>query len=200
MESIAVFTNNVPSSAFRGFGAMQVVLGYESQMDRIADELGLSRTDVRERNFLHQGDRLATGEEAETVVAVGECMHAAIRALGTGDDAEQPPALNVRRGIGFGCNMQPYGRSRHFADRASCWIGLERDGSVTLRTGITDLGGGQAASLAQIAGEVLGVHPSRITVHIGDSALNPLAGGTFATRQLYMSGNAALLARPSCGT
>ena len=52
VESIAAFTNNVPSSAFRGFGAMQVVLGYESQMDRLAAALGLSRTEVRERNFL----------------------------------------------------------------------------------------------------------------------------------------------------
>jgi CO/xanthine dehydrogenase Mo-binding subunit len=196
VESIAAFTNNVPSSAFRGFGAMQVVLGYESQMERIAGALGVSRTEVRERNFLRQGDRLPTGEEAETVVAVRECMHAALRALGTPDAALADPAPvgSLRRGIGFGCNMQPYGRSRHFADRASCWIGLERDGSVTLRSGITDLGGGQAASLAHIAGEVLGVHPSKITVHIGDSALNPRAGGTFATRQLYMSGNAALLA------
>jgi CO/xanthine dehydrogenase Mo-binding subunit len=194
IESVAAFTNNVPTSAFRGFGAMQVVLGHESQMDRIADALGMSRTGVRARNFLRQGDLLPTGEEAETVVAVEACMDAALGALGSAGPRTDPERPQVRRGVGFGCNMQPYGRSRHFADRASCWIGLEPDGSVTLRTGITDLGGGQAASLAQIAGEVLGVHPSRITVHIADSALTPLAGGTFATRQLYMSGNAALLA------
>ncbi len=194
IESVAAFTNNVPTSAFRGFGAMQVVLAYESQMDRIADALGLSRTEVRERNFLRQGDLLPTGEETETAVAVGACMDAALRTLGPASPRSDPGRPHLRRGVGFGCNMQPYGRSRHFADRASCWIGLERDGSVILRTGITDLGGGQAASLAQIAGEVLGVHPSRITVHIADSALTPLAGGTYATRQLYMSGNAALLA------
>jgi len=201
VESVAAFTNNVPSSAFRGFGAMQVVLGYESQMDRIADALGLSRREVRERNFLRQGDRLPTGEEAETEVAVAECMRRALGALGPrsepgsdepGPDEPHPDRAAIRRGVGFACNMQPYGRSRFIADRASCWIGLERDGSLTIRTGVTDLGGGQAASLAQIAGEVLGVHPSRITVHIADSALTPLAGGTFATRQLYMSGNAAL--------
>jgi xanthine dehydrogenase molybdenum-binding subunit len=191
IEAVAASTNNVPASAFRGFGAMQVVLGYESQMDRIAETVGRSRTEVRERNFLRQGDRLPTGEEAETFVAVAECMRTALEVLGP---AGAPAATGVRRGIGFACNMQPYGRSRHFADRASCWIGLERDGSLTLRTGITDLGGGQAASLAQIAGEAMGVDPSRISVHIADSALTPLAGGTFATRQLYMSGNAALKA------
>jgi CO/xanthine dehydrogenase Mo-binding subunit len=61
-----------------------------------------------------------------------------------------------------------------------------------VRAGVTDLGAGQTASLADIAGEVLGVTVDRTSVHIGDSALTPLTGGTFATRQLYMSGNAAL--------
>jgi CO/xanthine dehydrogenase Mo-binding subunit len=88
--------------------------------------------------------------------------------------------------------MQPYGRSVFFADRASSWIGLEQDGTLVVRAGVTDLGAGQAASLADIAGEVLGVTVDRTTVHIGDSALTPLTGGTFATRQLYMSGNAVL--------
>jgi CO/xanthine dehydrogenase Mo-binding subunit len=90
--------------------------------------------------------------------------------------------------------MQPYGRTVWFHDRASCWISLEADGSLLLRSGITDLGAGQAASLAQIASEVLGVPLGEIGVHIGDSQLTPPAGGTFATRQLYMSGNAALAA------
>jgi CO/xanthine dehydrogenase Mo-binding subunit len=98
----------------------------------------------------------------------------------------------MRVGRGIACNMAPYGRAVYFADRASCWIGLEQDGTMVIRAGVTDLGGGQAASLAQIAGEILGISIDRASVHIGDSALNPLVGGTYATRQLYMSGNAAL--------
>jgi CO/xanthine dehydrogenase Mo-binding subunit len=73
-------------------------------------------------------------------------------------------------------------------------VGVEFDGTVTVRTGATDPGGGQAASLAQIAAEVFGISADRVSVHIADSALTPLAGGTYATRQLYMSGNATLLA------
>jgi CO/xanthine dehydrogenase Mo-binding subunit len=88
--------------------------------------------------------------------------------------------------------MQPYGRSMFFADRASAWIGLEQDGTMVIRAGVTDLGAGQAASLANIAGEILGVTVDRTSVHIGDSHLTPLTGGTFATRQLYMSGNATV--------
>ena len=192
VEAVAAFTNNVPTSACRGFGAMQVVFGYESHIERIAEVVGLSKTEIRERNFLRQGDLLVTGEEAETHVGVQECLHAALEALG-GRSGEPAPE-GVRRGIGFACNIQPYGRSRYIGDKAQCWVGLERDGSVHVRAGVTDVGGGQAASLGQIVAEVLGADPDQVSVHIGDTSLTPLTGGTFATRQLYMSGNAALKA------
>jgi CO/xanthine dehydrogenase Mo-binding subunit len=68
------------------------------------------------------------------------------------------------------------------------------DGSLVVRCGVPDVGGGQASSLCQIAAEVLGVGLDRVSIHIADSALTPLAGTTTATRQLYMSGNAVLQA------
>jgi nicotinate dehydrogenase large molybdopterin subunit len=188
IESIAAFTHTVPTSAMRGFGAMQVVFGYESQMDRIAEALGMDPAEVRERNFIRRGDRRPTGEEVDTEVGLSECMARAREALG-----EPSPARPGHRvGRGFACNQHGWGRAVFIRDRASCWLGLERDGTLLVRAGVTDLGGGQAASLAQIAGEVLGATVDRTSVHIGDSALTPLTGGTFATRQLYMSGNAAL--------
>ena len=189
VESTAVFTNNVPTSAFRGFGAMQVVFGYESQMDRIAELLGLDPAEVRRRNFVQRGDLRVTGEPIDTGVGVGECMERVLAELGP---PSRPSGPHSRIGRGFACSMQPYGRSVFFADRASAWIGLEQDGTMVIRAGVTDLGAGQAASLANIAGEILGVTVDRTSVHIGDSALTPLTGGTFATRQLYMSGNAVL--------
>ncbi len=188
VESVAVFTNTVPTSAMRGFGAMQVVFGYESQMDRIAQRLGLDRAEIRERNFVELRDRRVTDEEIDTHPGVLECMHRALEELGD----PSAPSNGGKVGQGFGCSMQPYGRSVFFADRASCWIGLEQDGTMIVRAGVTDLGAGQAASLVDIAGEILGVTADRTSVHIGDTALTPLTGGTFATRQLYMSGNATL--------
>ena len=188
MQSTAVFTNTVPTSAFRGFGAMQVVFGYESQMDLIAERLGLTREEVRERNFAQRGDIRVTGEPIETECGTRECMHRALQELGELSE----PTSGGRVGRGFACSMQPYGRSMFFADRASAWIGLEQDGTMVIRAGVTDLGAGQTASLANIAGEILGVTVDRTSVHIGDSHLTPLTGGTFATRQLYMSGNATV--------
>jgi CO/xanthine dehydrogenase Mo-binding subunit len=189
IDAMAAFTNNVPTSAMRGFGAMQVTFAYESQMDLLAERLGMSPVEIRSRNFLRKGDRLPTGEELETHVALPSLTELAAQALG---ERSQPSRASARVGRGLACNMQPYGRTVWFHDRAHAWIGFEVDGSLVIRTGVTDLGGGQAASLAQIAAEILGVSPDRIAVHIGDSALTPLAGGTFATRQLYMSGNAVL--------
>jgi CO/xanthine dehydrogenase Mo-binding subunit len=187
--STAAFTNTVPSSAMRGFGAMQVTLAYEAQMDRLAEAVGATPTEIRERNFVRRGDVIPTGEPLETHVALPEAMHQALAALGP-----RPEHDGWLVGRGFACNMQPYGRARYFADRASCWLGLEPDGSLVIRIGVTDLGGGQAASLAQIAAEILGVPLASVSIHIADSALTPLSGGTFATRQLYMSGNAVFQA------
>jgi CO/xanthine dehydrogenase Mo-binding subunit len=188
VDSVAVFTNTVPTSAFRGFGAMQVVFAYEQQIDRLAEALGMDAIEVRERNFVAQGDIRVTRETIDTGVGVGECLRTAVDALGA--PSEAGPGKRV--GVGFACSMQPYGRSVFFADRASCWIGLEQDGTVVVRAGVTDLGAGQAASLSQIVCETLGMTLDRSTIHIADSHLTPLVGGTFATRQLYMSGNAAL--------
>ncbi len=189
ITSSAVFTNNVPASAFRGFGAMQVVLGYEAQMDLLAERLGLSRTQVRERNFLAKGDLLPTGERLDTCVEVAQTMHRALALLG---EPPRPSGPGKLTGRGLGCNRHPYGRTIWFRDRAAAWLSLQADGTLLIRSGVTDLGAGQAASLCQIAAEVLGAPLDDISIYIGDSALNPPAGGTFATRQLYMSGNAVL--------
>ena len=185
------YTNNPPTSAMRGFGAMQMVMGYESQMDQLSHRLGIDPVDLRTRNALHKGDRLPVGQELDTHVAVAEAAERAWSALGP-RPAPATPAHRVGRGIA--CNIQPYGRIVWLHDWASAWVGFEMDGTLVVRTGTPDVGGGQASSLCQVAAEVLGVDPTRVSIHIADSALTPLAGTTTATRQLYMSGNAVLQA------
>jgi CO/xanthine dehydrogenase Mo-binding subunit len=191
VDARVAYTNNPPASAMRGFGAMQMVLGYECQMDQLARRLDLDPVALRERNALRKGDRLPVGQELDTHVAVAEAARRAWEALGPRRSPARPA---VRRGRGLACNMQSYGRIVWLHDSASAWVGCEMDGSVVVRCGVPDIGGGQASSLCQIAAEVLGVDPAAVSVHIADSALTPLAGTTTATRQLYMSGNAVLRA------
>jgi CO/xanthine dehydrogenase Mo-binding subunit len=183
------YTNNPPTSAMRGFGAMQTVFAYESQMDRVARALGIDPVTIRRLNALRRGDMLPVGQVIETHVAIPELAERAWAALGP---PAKPRSAHLRVGRGLACNLQPYGRIVWLHDWASAWLGFEMDGSLVVRCGCPDVGGGQASSLCQIAAEVLGVSLARISVHVSDSALTPLAGTTTASRQLYMSGNAVL--------
>jgi xanthine dehydrogenase molybdenum-binding subunit len=181
------YTNNPPTSAFRGFGGMQMVLAYESQIDEIARRLGVDPGAIRKRNALVKGDRLPVGQELITEVWLPQTIDAVRERAG-----ERPPPSGPRKAVGraIASNMQSYGRLVWLNDSASAWIGFQMDGSLTVRCGVPDIGGGQASSLGQIASEILAVDLDRITVHFGDSSLTPLAGTTTATRQLLMSGNA----------
>lgn len=187
IRATTAYTNNPPTSAFRGFGGMQVVLGYESQMDELAKRLRLDPGDVRKHNALRRSDRLPVGQEIITEVQLAETIDAVRERAG-----DKPEPSGPRRAVGraIASNMQSYGRLVWLNDSAAAWIGFQMDGSLTVRCAVPDIGGGQASSLAQIASELLAVDMDRITVHFGDSALNPLAGTTTATRQLLMSGNA----------
>jgi CO/xanthine dehydrogenase Mo-binding subunit len=191
IDARVAYTNNPPTSAMRGFGAMQTVFAYESQMDRVARALGLDPVRVRQENALRRGDALPVGQVMETHVALPELAARAWEGLGEPSPSRAP---HVRVGRGLACNFQPYGRIVWLHDWASAWVGFEMDASLVVRCGAPDVGGGQASSLCQIAAEVLGVDLERVSVHISDSALTPLAGTTTASRQLYMSGNAVLKA------
>ncbi|HUZ52118.1 MAG TPA: xanthine dehydrogenase family protein molybdopterin-binding subunit [Streptosporangiaceae bacterium] len=188
LRARCAYTNNPPTSAFRGFGGMQVVFGYESQIDLLAREIGISPEEIRKRNALVRGDVLPVGQEILTEVQLSQTIDAV-----TGRAGPLPSPSGPRKAVGRGIasNIQSYGRLVWLNDSAAAWVGFQLDGSLSVRCGVPDIGGGQASSLAQIASEVLGVPMAAITVHFGDSALTPLAGTTTATRQLLMSGNAA---------
>ncbi len=190
VDATAAATNNMPTDAFRGFGAAQACVAYEQQMDEVAKAIGLDRLELRRRNFIATGDANATGQVIESAVWTEECMTRAWEALGERAPDEGP--LKVGRGLA--CYQQSYGRITWFHDTSEAWVGVEVDGAVAVRTGVPDIGAGQVSALAQIAGEVLGVALAEVVVYHSDSALTPLSGTTTATRQLYMSGNAVRLA------
>jgi len=190
VDSVVAATNNLSTCAFRGFGTMQACVACEGQMDEIAKHLGLDPLEVRRRNFLHTGEKNATGQVIESAVWSDQCATQAIEALGE-RMADKGP---VKIGRGVACYQQSYGRIRWFKDSSEAWVGIEVDGTVIVRCAVTDIGAGQSSSLAQIAAEVLGVPMDRVVTYFGDAALNPLAGTSSASRALYMSGNATKLA------
>jgi CO/xanthine dehydrogenase Mo-binding subunit len=191
IDSYAVLTNNTFTSAYRGFGAPQVCFAYEAQMDALAARLGLSPLELRKRNYLHTGDETGTGYALQTAVWTEQTAERAFAALG---EPSPPRSPHHRIGRGLASGMQSYGRLIYMHDSSRSYVGFELDGTLIVRCGVQDIGGGQVSSLAQIAAEVLGVTMDDVTVYFGDTALTPLAGTTTATRQLYMSGNATLKA------
>jgi len=190
VDGYTVLTNNIYTSANRGFGAPQVCFAYESQMDELASRLKMNPLEIREKNYLEKGEVLATGQILEHHVALQETTQKAYQALGEKTKAKDH--LKVGQGIASG--MMSYGRMIFLHDTSRSYVSIEMDGSVIVRAGVQDIGGGQTSSLAQIAAEILGVSLEDVKVYFGDTALTPLAGTTTATRQLYMSGNATLMA------
>ncbi len=190
VDGYTVLTNNTFTSANRGFGAPQVCFAYESQMDELARRLQMDPAEIRKINYLEKGEALATGQVLNHLVALKETTDQVLQVLG-----EKPLSKGkIRIGRGIASGMTSYGRMIFLHDTSRSHVSIEMDGSVTIRTGVQDIGGGQASSLCQIASEVLGVPLDHIKIYIADTALTPFAGTTTATRQLYMSGNATLIA------
>ncbi|MDH3595888.1 MAG: xanthine dehydrogenase family protein molybdopterin-binding subunit [Rhodospirillales bacterium] len=190
VDAVAAATNNMFTSAFRGFGAAQACVAHEAQMDEAAKALGIDRMELRRRNFIRTGDKLVTGHPIESAVWADECMTKAWEALGE----RTPDAGPVKTGRGVATYQQSYGRITWLHDTSEAWVGVEVDGSVVVRSGVTDIGAGQVSALGQIAAELLGVGLDDVTIYNSDSAVTPLAGTTTATRGLYMTGNAVRLA------
>ncbi len=190
VDSRSVATNNMYTSGFRGFGGAQACIAYEQQMDEAAKVLGIDRRELRRRNFLKTGDPIATGFKIPSAVWSEACMDKAWEALGEPTEAKGP----VKIGRGIVTYQQGYGRLIWLHDTAEGWVSAEMDGTVVVRSGITDIGPGQGSSLAQIAAEILGVDMKKVTVYTSDTVATPLAGTSTASRGLYMSGNAIKLA------
>ncbi|MEF8812444.1 MAG: xanthine dehydrogenase family protein molybdopterin-binding subunit [Halovenus sp.] len=187
VDGFSVLTNNTPGSAFRSFGVVEVTVGIEQQMDALARELDMDPGELRAKNYMQQGSETATGQPIESEVLLETTQEAAREALG---DKPTPADENRLVGHGFASSWQSYGRMRYLGDISSSWIGLEKDGSAVVRSGIPDLGGGQRESLRQIAAEELGIPTEQIQVNSSDTQATPLGGTVTATRGLYMSGNA----------
>jgi CO/xanthine dehydrogenase Mo-binding subunit len=155
-------------------------------MDEIANKLGIDRIELRRRNYLQSGDPISTGFRVQSAVWTEQCVDKAWAALGQPSEAED----HIRIGRGVAAYQQCYGRLTFLHDTSEAWVGVEVDGTVIVRSGVTDIGAGQISALGQIAVEILGVTLDDVVIYNSDSAVTPLAGTTTATRALYMTGNA----------
>ena len=191
VESRCVYTNNPFCGAMRGFGTPQIALAHESQMDLLAQELGLDPLEIRQVNALKPGSKTGTGQELTASVGIGKCLDE-IRPYYEQARTEwrsEPIGPFKKRGVGIGCMWYGIGNTG-VQNPSTARITMDRNGSVTLFTGCADIGQGSTTVLAQIAAEVLGLEPDSIRLVVADTKCTTNAGATSASRQTYISGNA----------
>jgi CO/xanthine dehydrogenase Mo-binding subunit len=199
IEGWAVRTNNPPCGAMRGFGAVQVCFGYESQMDRLAARLSLSPVEVRLRNSMQTGDRLVTGQVVDGVAPVAElirtCSAAPVPPMdpspsflalpgGSGRTASAP---RIRRGVGFAVGFKNLMYSGGYDDFSTARIRLE-DRVAVVTCAAAEVGQGFVTLAQQIVREILDV--DEVVLAPAATASIGSAGSSSASRQTWMSGGA----------
>jgi CO/xanthine dehydrogenase Mo-binding subunit len=197
-ESIMVYTNNSWAGAMRGFGVPQLAFAHESQMDMMAEKLGMDPIDFRLMNILREGSSTGTGQILQASVGIGKTLE---RLKGWMDgkrgkefsSAGRHEGGRVARGIGVASMWYGVGNTG-IANPSTAQIEIDRQGNIVLFTGTADIGQGSDTVLLQIAAEELGVEPDTIGLVRADTALTTLAGATSASRQTYISGNAVKIA------
>src|SRR5262249_28323290 len=164
----------------------------ESQMDDLAERLGLSPIEIRRRNATRAGDVNPQGNVI-TSCAMTECLDAVEREMKK--PVAGPPRPGWKRGVGYAGMFHVGGGAR--VDRsAGCGALLKLDdfGKVSLLTGASEIGQGSETVLAMIVAEELGVPLGRVDVVNSDTAVKPWDVGVHASRTTFIAGNAALLA------
>lgn len=181
VEATAVYTNNPPSGAMRGFGASQANFGLESLMDVLAERVGIDGWEMRWRNALDVGDRFGTGQllgpgvgVKKTLLAVRDAYRSAVFA----------GIACAAKNTGIGNGLREFGRAV---------IRAEADGTLTLYHSWTEMGQGCHTVFRQIAAGELGIDPERIRVAVDtDHELD--TGETTASRATMLGGRAVMQA------
>ncbi len=197
IDCYAVYTNNVPAGAFRGFGVTQSAFAIESAIDELARRLNLDPIHIRRVNALRVGSVTNTGAVIRESVGLLECIARVEESLqreGTPWVFRKPDAPNKVYAWGFAAAYKNTGLGGGAPDRSEVEVEAFPDGSVEVRTSAAEIGQGLVGVLASIAAEELGVPYARARVLLSDTDLTPDGGPTTASRQTYVTGNAARLA------
>ncbi len=190
-DTTIVYTNNPYSGSMRGYGNPESTFAVESQMDDLADRLGIDRLELRRRNLSKPGD-VNPQQFVLTSFAMGECLDA------VADEIRRdppPPRPGQKRGVGYAGMFHVGGGARIYrSDGCGAIVKLDDFGKVTLITGASEIGQGSETVLAMIVAETLGVPLERVDVVNSDTSVRPWDVGTHASRTTFVAGNAARLA------
>ncbi len=198
IDCFAMYTNNTPSGAFRGFGVTQSAFAVEQNMDLIAEQLGIDPIELRRINAQTVGVTTATGQLLresvgllETIDRVQEDMNAHHNGGGFQWAWREGSKAYA---WGIACAYKNTGLGGGAPDKSEAEVEAYEDGTVQVRTAAADMGQGIAHVVAQCAAEELHLPYERVKVLLCDTDLTPNGGPTTASRQTFVTGNAARLA------
>ncbi|MGB8645637.1 MAG: molybdopterin cofactor-binding domain-containing protein [Anaerolineae bacterium] len=201
IDCFAMYTNNPPAGAFRGFGVTQSAFAVESNMDELAHRLNIDPIELRIKNGLRVGGVTSTGQVVRESAGLMECI-ALVKEYVAGLESQVADATSqgagplgsVVRAWGFAAAYKNTGLGDGAADKSGAEVELFADGTAEVRTSAAEIGQGLPTVLAQITAEELGLPYERVRVLLSDTDLTPDGGPTTASRQTFVSGNAARFA------
>lgn len=186
-EYYTVYTNKQTAAQMRGYGEPDTVFAIESQMDEIAEKLGIDPYELRLRNAIDPNEILVNGWKI-TSCGMKECLQKATEAIHW---SERKHNKTHGKGIGIACSIHGTGgRWYQDGDYSSCIVKVGHDGLIVVETGAVDIGQGIKTTLAQIAAEVLGSKIDQVRVISMDTSATPSDMGAFASKTAFLAGNA----------
>ena len=177
IEGRAVYTNNPPAGAYRGFGVTQSIFASECNLNELASLAGISPWEIRYRNAIVPDGILPNGQIADKTTAYKECL------IAVKDDYERHTIAGIAGSIkntGLGVGVPDTGR---------CIISVE-GGKVHVRTGAARIGQGLDTVVLQIACHTLNITPEHMVIEVPDTRRTPNSGTTTASRQTMFTGQA----------
>ena len=190
-DGYRVYTNTAPTSACRGFGAPQSTFVGESQIDMLADDLGIDPIEIRRKNGMTPNYEVP-GQANILSCELHQCLDK------TEEQIRQRGKLPPNHGIGIACYGFMSGGIFNWFDTpyafSSAIVRINIDGKVDLFTGACEIGQDSDTTLSMICAEELGVRLEDIRIHSGDTGICPADLGAWGSRETLMNGNAVKMA------
>lgn len=209
VDAYAIYTNNIPGGAFRGFGGPQGAFAAESQISKLAEALDLDPVEIRMRNIVKEGSILSVGTPLPPGVSMPQVVEKCAERAGwqksktegswQKDDTHSshftllPDESHLRRGLGFACGFKNVGFS--FGAPENCWATVELYGAeevdyAVVRHAAAEVGQGTHTVITQMAADALGLPFEKIRLIVSDTAETDNSGSVSASRMTFMAGNA----------
>jgi CO/xanthine dehydrogenase Mo-binding subunit len=196
IDVFEVLTNNACGGQMRSPGIPQVTFAMESQMDALAQQLGLDPVDIRLKNVVKPGSMTAYGMQLGKDVSVEDTLKEAASAFEweQGREQKETTGKSKRRAVGVACGWHGVSVAAGTQDQGGALVFLNPGGTFSIRMGLAELGQGLRTIMAQVAAHGLGVAISRVDVCHPDTDIDPWSGKTTSSRATVIAGQAVILA------